>query len=45
MTSLFHTYVLTFRQQISEPDLFRVNSNFKQFVTAVICIKHKGDYC
>ena len=29
MTSLFHTYILTLRQQISEPDLFRINLNFE----------------
>ena len=29
MTSLFHNYILTLRQQISEPDLFCINLDFE----------------
>ena len=41
--TLFHNYVLTLRQYISEQNLFR--TYLKQFVTTFICIKHEGDYC
>ena len=53
MTSLFHTYVLTFRQQISEPDLFRIsmkNSRLQSeglsfFKTGKIsCLRMRGVY-
>ena len=45
MTSLFYTYIMTLRQHIPEPDLFRINLNFETICNSGFCIEEKGDYC